>query len=473
MEARAIDVKLLGEDAFFRVFGEDTMFFNLWRENIVAQSISLFRAVATQHFHSKDETRPPPPPAYDAGEIRRWLQHLMITETDNWNMLERAGRHAKALCYEEMVRDKVGTIRAFADALNVTIEFDHLAGPIEGETRKIGDAWNSQVEERFRNEQSKFVAEIEAMRQDRMATFTGPTATWQAARRVRTCPPGGLVTLPDHRGKFYQDCLRDLHRVMAPNTYLEIGTLHGDTLCLASCRSIAVDPQLRLSKQVVGTKPALHMFQTTSDAFFATHDPIALLGDRIDLAFLDGMHLYEFLLRDFIETERACHSGSIVVLHDCLPLDSFMATRDPDDRKVRAHSRHPLWWTGDVWKLIPILRHYRGHLTITLFDAPPTGLALITGLDANDRTLRQHYAEIVAPKPDSPWHDDNIGQYLSNVVLRSTSHLLDHIKSHKYRYDTGVAPIRESAADNLSGRTLKSARPPSCPVAASPKISKY
>ncbi len=33
-----------------------------------------------------------------------------------------------------------------------------------------------------------------------------------------------------------------------------------------------------------------------------------------------------------------------------------------------------IYWTGDVWKLIPILQRYRPDLQLTLFDAPPSGL---------------------------------------------------------------------------------------------------
>jgi len=237
------------------------------------------------------------------------------------------------------------------------------------------------------------------------------------------------VSLPEHQGRFYQDCLRDLHQAIRPKTYLEIGTLNGDTLGLASCHSIAVDPTFQLSKPSVGDKPALHMFQMSSDSFFASYDPVALLGGPIDLAFLDGMHLFEFLLRDFMHTERACHAGSVVVLHDCVPLDAFMATRSVDDQETRSLSRHPLWWTGDVWKLVPILRHYRRDLTVTLFDSPPTGLVLVTGLDPTNRVLSEHYAAILAPKPDSAWQNASIGSYLASVVLKPTSELLDHLPS--------------------------------------------
>ena len=39
------------------------------------------------------------------------------------------------------------------------------------------------------------------------------------------------------------------------------------------------------------------------------------------------MHLYEFALRDFMNIEAHCRPESLVVLHDCLPVDSYMARR--------------------------------------------------------------------------------------------------------------------------------------------------
>src|SRR5687768_9949099 len=107
-------------------------------------------------------------------------------------------------------------------------------------------------------------------------------------------------------GENYLVLLKTLHTLLKPRTYLEIGAEVGISLSLAECASVAVDPAFRLTKDVIRSKPSLHLYQTTSDAFFRSFDPIGILGDKIELAFLDGMHLYEFLLRDFMNTERYC-----------------------------------------------------------------------------------------------------------------------------------------------------------------------
>lgn len=61
----------------------------------------------------------------------------------------------------------------------------------------------------------------------------------------------------------------------------------------------------------MGEKPALHLFQATSDDFFAS-DFLRRDGIRLGLSFLDGMHLYEFLLRDVMNTEAASDPNGVI-----------------------------------------------------------------------------------------------------------------------------------------------------------------
>jgi hypothetical protein len=195
-------------------------------------------------------------------------------------------------------------------------------------------------------------------------------------------------------GMFYQHFLKRLHGILRPRTYLEIGTLNGETLKLADCASISVDPSYQISCDVLGKKPVCHFFQLTSDEFFRLHNPEVILGRKIDLAFLDGMHLFEFLLRDFTNIERYCCRDSLVVLHDCVPGDEFIAVRSPDDPNRQKSSRSG-YWTGDVWKMVPALREVRPDLRIVVVDAPPTALTLITNLDPASEVLKRDYYSIL------------------------------------------------------------------------------
>lgn len=196
-------------------------------------------------------------------------------------------------------------------------------------------------------------------------------------------------------GPHYFDALKAIHERLAPQAYFEIGALHGETLKLARCASVAVDPKFQLTCDVEAGKPFCRLFEQTSDAFFAEQDLTEVLGAPVGLAFLDGMHRFAFLLRDFINTERHCRPDSTIVLHDCLPRDLFM-TGDAGPRPEPGARKYKDYWTGDVWKLGPILRALRPDLKVAYLDAAPTGLVVCTDLDPYSKVLAQAYDRIVA-----------------------------------------------------------------------------
>lgn len=220
-------------------------------------------------------------------------------------------------------------------------------------------------------------------------------------------------------GDGYQAVLGNLHKALSPKTYLEIGLMHGDTFALAQCPSIGVDTELRIAPKALAGKPRIHLFQTTSDRFFAECDPKALLGGPVEMAFLDGMHLFEFLLRDFANVEQHCRPNSIVAMHDCVPTDIGMTRRDPY-AKADGITRNPGMWTGDVWKIVPILRKYRPDLRIHVLDAPSTGLVLVTGLDPFSTLLRDRYQDIVAEAAAMDIAAIGIDKVRADLDVRST-----------------------------------------------------
>ncbi|MBZ9990507.1 class I SAM-dependent methyltransferase [Mesorhizobium sp. BH1-1-5] len=221
-------------------------------------------------------------------------------------------------------------------------------------------------------------------------------------------------------GKSYVNLLEDIHKKTKPTTYFEIGVQFGDTIKLAECATIGVDPRFRCETNIIGGKPICQLFQQTSDVFFENHNPSTIFGRSIDLAFLDGMHLFEFLLRDFINTEKHCAPDSVIALHDCLPPGFYMTSRDMADAN-HPHSAFPGWWAGDVWKMIPTLQKYRPDLSLTIIDSAPTGLVLITRLDPSDNTLSENYGKIIA---DFQAMDrDEFTGYWSRVQVTSTDRL--------------------------------------------------
>ena len=52
--------------------------------------------------------------------------------------------------------------------------------------------------------------------------------------------------------------------------------------------------------------PNTHIYPVTSDEFFAQEDVGRILGGLpLDLAFIDGLHLFEQVIADFINVEPA------------------------------------------------------------------------------------------------------------------------------------------------------------------------
>jgi protein O-GlcNAc transferase len=217
------------------------------------------------------------------------------------------------------------------------------------------------------------------------------------AASERHASPGGNW-MPDLHGDLYIRVLDRLHRALQPRTYLEIGVETGATLALARCGSIGIDPQfqfrdLALVQRLV-TKPSLSLYQMPSDDFFTRFDPTHLFGAPIDFAFLDGMHRCEYLLRDFLNTERHCHPKSIIALHDCLPLELPMADREPNAKPIDPARQG--FWTGDVWRTALLLRRHRSDLRMLVLDAAPTGLILISNLNPHNNLFHDDFTESVA-----------------------------------------------------------------------------
>jgi hypothetical protein len=190
------------------------------------------------------------------------------------------------------------------------------------------------------------------------------------------------------QGMRYHRFLNLLHRSAVFDWYLEIGCRSGATFAESRSKTIAVDPFFRVKHDVIQNKRVLHVFQMTSDDFFGTGF-LEALKIRLSFSFIDGMHLFEYALRDFMHAEENSDRHSAIAIHDCCPWSNEVTTRD-------LRNLPPGGWTGDVWKLIPILQKYRPDLTLTVLDSAPSGLLLVTGLDPKSRTLREAYEEIVA-----------------------------------------------------------------------------
>jgi hypothetical protein len=217
---------------------------------------------------------------------------------------------------------------------------------------------------------------------------------------IASTPQTALFRVPT--GQNYLNFLTDMHRTLQPEWYLEIGTQFGKSLDAATCNTVAIDPEFKDGIDASRGRATSIFLQQTSDDAFAS-GVIQNLNIRFNLAFLDGMHLFEYLLRDFINAEPLMAEGGHIVLHDCLPHSANMAERARENTTTNA-------WTGDVWKLVPILQKHRPDLTVQVFDAAPTGLVVVSNLDPDNKTLAKNYDAIVAQNMDRADIADVVGR---------------------------------------------------------------
>ena len=227
------------------------------------------------------------------------------------------------------------------------------------------------------------------------------------------------TTVPTLEGEVYTGVLGKLHEKLKPDWYLEVGTFTGKSLSLARCNTIAVDPEFQLRYPAVnGAGKQMFFFQQSSDDFFAG-DFLKRNKISVDLAFLDGMHLFEYLLRDFIETEKAMSKKGVIALHDCCPTTEYMATRE----------FHKGDWTGDVWKTLQILQLYRPDLKIDVTTARPTGLVLIRNLNPRSTVLSKKYDALVKEFMDKELtdFDGGVAGFLKTQNLKDPADVLKNV----------------------------------------------
>jgi hypothetical protein len=256
----------------------------------------------------------------------------------------------------------------------------------------------------------------------------------------------------------YLTFLQRLHERLQPATYLEIGVREGGSLGLSQATSVGIDPAFKIDREL---RAATRLFRTTSDEYFSRDDVLAPFDDKpIDLAFIDGMHLSEFALRDFINVEKHSHPAGAIVFDDMLPRTVQEAARG---RETNA-------WTGDVFKMVGFLQRLRPRLITMLVGTQPTGLLVVIGLEPDSTVLSDSYEELeqqcLVPDP----------QAVPNEILTWSSALdpeqvlearfwsmLRQLREEGDTFDGGIEAVRQSALAELS--EMKKAGRPKVPVA--------
>jgi hypothetical protein len=150
------------------------------------------------------------------------------------------------------------------------------------------------------------------------------------------------------------------------------------------------------------------------------------------------MHLAEFALRDFINTEKFCHPGSVIVFDDMLPRHPDEAGRGREAGAARGA------WAGDVYKVVDTLRTLRPDLIVLEIDTTPTGTLVVLVPDASSRALDNAYDDLVeqyvVPDP----------QKVPDWVLQRTRAMQGETLLSSPVWDQ-VRSLRERPADKARG----------------------
>jgi len=198
-----------------------------------------------------------------------------------------------------------------------------------------------------------------------------------------TYPPGvpdevehGAGTSPSY------DLLSRLHQLLKPRFYAEVGVAYGTSLIMAQCPSLGIDPAPELTVELTDRH---RLCRTTSDDFFFLTDEPSSVVD-LDLAYVDGMHQIEFAMRDFMYMERLSHPGTVIVIDDIYPAHPLQGERIRQSR----------YWTGDIWKIINLLRSARPDLVLLPMNTSPTGSLIVVGCDPTSDVLWEKYDVLMA-----------------------------------------------------------------------------
>jgi hypothetical protein len=213
----------------------------------------------------------------------------------------------------------------------------------------------------------------------------------------------------------YLRALSHVHEIIKPANYCEIGCRLGISLALSRAPSTAIDPDFEIRTEL--TAPT-RLYRKTSDAFFAAADCANVLGAPIDFGFIDGMHLVEYALRDFINIEKHSTSQGIIAIDDLLP----------QDMRYTSRQRETQIWTGDVYRVIPIIRMFRPDLQVHVFDVEMKGFGLVSGLDPSSAVLPAQYENIVADLAGGRWELPSPAAIRRALTPRPVGELVPHLQ---------------------------------------------
>jgi hypothetical protein len=157
-------------------------------------------------------------------------------------------------------------------------------------------------------------------------------------------------------------------------TYLEIGVHRGKNFfSISAPLKIAIDPNFiigysRYLKNILNLLKC-KFYQKTSDDFFIQDANKILQDKKIDVAFIDGLHTYEQVLKDFQNCLKNLSPNGVIMFHDCNPTSELAAAfaHSPSEIMERFPGKSSEW-NGDVWKAIVHIRSLYKNVEVFVLD---------------------------------------------------------------------------------------------------------
>jgi tetratricopeptide (TPR) repeat protein len=164
----------------------------------------------------------------------------------------------------------------------------------------------------------------------------------------------------------------------------------------------------------------------TSDMFFEQKADSLFSFEKIDVAFVDGLHTYAQTYQDVLNVLAHLNPNGVILMHDCNPPTESAAYPAPSWEDA-AKMGLPGWdgrWCGDVWKAVVQLRSTRNDLNIFVLDCD-FGIGVVT------RNQPETMLEYSAGQIRSMTFDDLRNRRIKMLNLKPQEYLFEFLDNLK------------------------------------------
>jgi tetratricopeptide (TPR) repeat protein len=178
------------------------------------------------------------------------------------------------------------------------------------------------------------------------------------------------------------------------------------------------------------------LFYITSDSFFKNNAALLFHSEKIDVAFVDGLHMYEQTYQDVLNILDHLNDSGVILVHDCNP--PTHASAAPARSWEEAEMMNlPGWdgmWCGDVWKSIVHLRAVRDDLNIFVLDCD-FGIGVVSK-ERSGQTLN-----LTADQINAMTYDDLNANRVDLLNLKPQAYLFEFLSTISQHRQSDNTPI--------------------------------